>query len=475
MATTAEGKYDRETTITISSRSRHGHTREYSLHQGIRTTLDAQDPPPSHLAALCSLIAHPDILCRILAFVPATHLPSVMRVSRDFHSLAGPLLYRDLFLPLSGLALPPHISPIGTLLDRAACSSPGDQYALLTQTSFLTRQRALLQSARTLRLGYHSHHVLPRIMRDLVLDMSRVDVLHLEGSAVCHHEQCPTIRSLSPKVVSIEAMSLDAVSRPVKEIDIRGVTSIRRVEHVLFRLRPTSLGTFPSSHCPPSTAAPSSISNQTHRSPKRLTIVLTPNTYIDGTGCTIQQPWRPSRFSPCGSSGASGSAMRGVTQTGGPHPTPKPSFCDFVEHIARACVQGMWDEVEIVGAEMVDETWIKGCVKEHRWKSEKEAGSRLQEDATGAGEGATAAGYLSVSEMVEQCIRRQAIVEREKVEEQRECQVRHGRLAFLSRRQWDQGRNGYLLDEPELGLGYKGKGRSTGVRPALPKSHSCTA
>ena len=431
----------------------------------LKTTpvLTVQEPVDPYHASLCARITHPDILSRILTFIPATHLPAVLRVSRDLHALAGPLLYRDLSLPLSGLALPPHISPIGCLLDRAACSSPADQHALLSQSSFVTRQRGLLQSARTLRLGYHSHHVLPRIMRDLVLDMSRVDVLHLEGSAVCHHDRCPTLRNLRPKVISIEAMSLDAVARPLREMDVRGVSGMQLVEHVVIRLRPTSLGVFPKSHMGDE-SGDIVVPVPSNPKPRRLTIVLAPNTYLDGTGCTIHQPWRPSRFSPCGSSGSSRTSGNGVAQ-----PTTKPSFCDFVQHVADACVRGQWEQVTLVGAETIDESWVRGCVKEHRWRCEKEA--QHQQGGIRGAIPCDGKGCMSVSEVVRRQVKKEICDVSDRLA-QEGMSVSDQDVVFTNRKQWDEGGDGYLLEESEIGMGYKGKGKSSAGRPVLPKSHS---
>jgi hypothetical protein len=317
----------------------------------------------------------------------------------------------------------------------------------------------MLQSTRTLRLGYHSHHVLPRIMRDLVLNMARVEVLHLEGSAVCHHDHCPTLKNLRPKVISLEAMGLDAVARPAECMDIRGIASMERVEHVMVKLRPTSLGVFPSWH----TDTPPPLPKGRHAPRRRLSIVFTPNTYLDGTGYTIHQSWRPSRFSPCGTSG--------TTAGPGAQPTAKPSFCDFVSDVARACVTGGWNEVTFVGAETVDETWVKSCIKEHRWKCEKQV-QHEQEWGRCMSEGCNGRGCMSVSEVIRCEIVRQIGVEQERFFEAVGASMVDQEITFVTKRVWREGPDGHLLDPAEIGMGYKGKGHSTSARPLLPKCHS---
>lgn len=369
----------------------------------------ASSPDPLRpRSTLASRILHPDILLPILSYLPATYLPPVIRTSRYFHSLATPLLYADLPLgTLSRTSLCPHISPLGSLFPPGASHS--DLRAMLRVQP--NRKRLALESAKVLRVGYHSHPALPGCMEDLRLDMSRVEVLHVDGTAICHNSTCPMLVNLRPRVVVLESPGL-AFDR------IGGLSPDVAIDHLIVKLRPTEQGMFP---------CLSSSPLHILRVVKRLTIIFTPRTYLDRKGQEVIESWRPSRLPKCGEHEHTWTA--------------RPSFSDMVRHILTAS-SGI-DHVQVIGGEELDEEWVGA---EH----EKRCAIRLRQE-----------GWLD-KEI--QRIRREMYAEGEWAGTATDDVV-GAAIQVLSREQWLATRDGKYLDPPPIQAGFKGKGAAR--RPVL--------
>lgn len=378
----------------------------------------AASSPSPRLAELCTRLLHPDILLPILSHLAPTHLPALFRSSRYLHTLSGPLLYTDLSIPsLTPSALCPHLSPIASLFPPGASRS--DLRTILSGDR-VCRKRVLLEHARTLRVGYHTHCTLPVGLDDLRLDMTRVDTLYIQGgNAICHHLSCPIFRNLAPRIVILESASL-ALDR-IGGLSSSPLTTASRgegIDHLVVKLRPPNFSMYPTIDGGPLPLL---------RSARKITIIFTPNTYTDRKGGTVSEPWIPTSRSVCGDF----------------YWTARPSFADLLKHVWE-CTRGI-EEVVLVGAEVLDRQWVgvehdeTCCVharKEGWLGREMHRVTREMRAREEGGEGGTE-GMQS-----QQC------------------------MSFFSRAKWDIGPDGALLDPPPISAGYKGKGVGN-KRPAL--------
>jgi hypothetical protein len=114
----------------------------------------------------------------------------------------------------------------------------------------------------------------------------------------------------------------------------------------------------------------------------------------------------------------------------------------------------------VVGADTVDEGWVRTCLGERAFDVRDERGEGDEKDDASR----TTMGRRGVGEVVEMQLRKAlARIKQDRLSEAEawgHAEEPEGRLRFESLDAWKAGRDGYLGDEAELGMGYKGKGRA---------------
>lgn len=265
-----------------------------------------------------------------------------------------------------------------------------------------------MESARILRIEEHNHAVIPPIIGDLKLDLSRVKRLYIEGgNRVCGCKGgCAIFRGLRPKVVILESTTLDIAP-------IGGLASSAEIEHLVIKFRPLNGARYPEVELKSSSLL---------RHVRKVTIVFTSPSYVNRNGQAVEDSWIPKSLSVCAKS-----------DWGGP-----PSFGDMLRHI-KVCCQGV-PEVIIVGVEKLDERWVRADLSDE--KAQPDGEEWINDAMRGM------MGDLPVDNILDKDDRKIGLT-----------------ISFRSLPEWRAGSEGRLLDAPPISAGFKGKGM--GRRPML--------